>query len=136
MIQAIVGKKPLTARVCGQLPQTEESHDKGVPQVTTTIHSGSAASAGADDTPPAEEELRVCKDCIEVKPLTDFRRRFRGRDDRMYQCRQCHALAERLRLKHRREIQTGKRMQAIATAARNPRAMKRLLKLMESGVLA
>ena len=104
--------------------------------MSTAIQSASATSASQADIPATVEELRVCSDCCEVRLLTDFRRRFRGREDRMYQCRQCHASAEFQRRKHHREIRTGQRMKAIATAARNPKAMKRLLMLIDTGVIA
>lgn len=79
------------------------------------------------------EELRVCSDCAEIKPLTDFRRRHSGGDVRMYQCRQCHALAERCRLQKHRSIETGRRIQALATAMkrrnRSARQLETLLQL-------
>lgn len=102
----------------------------------TTIPTASATSAGEADTPATDEELRVCSDCCEVRLLTDFRRRFHGQEVRMHRCKHWHASAERKRREHHRAIRTGQRMQAIATAARNPRAMKRLLMLIDTGVIA
>lgn len=79
------------------------------------------------------EELRVCSDCAEVKPLTDFRRRHCGQEVRMHQCRQCHAMAERCRRQRHRSIDTGRRMQALATAMkrsnRSDRQLEALLQL-------
>ena len=34
---------------------------------------------------------KLCTDCLQEKPLTDFRRRYRGRDQRHNQCRECFA---------------------------------------------
>ena len=83
-----------------------------------------------------EPELRICTDCCEIKPLTDFRKRYRGRDDRMHQCQCCHARTEKSRRQRKKAIARGFRMQAIATAARRPRSMRQLLTLLEFGVHA
>jgi hypothetical protein len=83
-----------------------------------------------------DEDLRVCSDCAEIKPLTEFRRRYRDREDRMYQCRECHAAAERCRRKHHRSIRTGRRMQALATSARRTKDLNRLITLLKVGISA
>lgn len=79
------------------------------------------------------EDLRVCSDCAEIKPLTDSRRRHCGQEVRMHQCRQCHATAERCRRQRHRSIDTGRRMQALATAMkrrnRSGRQLEALLQL-------
>jgi hypothetical protein len=95
---------------------------KGIPTMTRTV---------------LPEELRVCSDCAKIKPLTLFRRRFRDREDRMYQCSQCHAAAERRRRKHHRSIRTGQRMQALATAMKTKsRSTQQLATLREVSIVA
>lgn len=45
-----------------------------------------------------------CEYCLVERPLDDFRRRHKGREDRVNQCRSCHNLRERLRrtaIRHR-----------------------------------
>ena len=83
-----------------------------------------------------EPELQICTDCCEIKPLTYFRKRYKGRADRMHQCQGCHARAEKSRRQRKSAIARGFRMQAIATAARRPRSMRQLLTLLEFGVHA
>jgi hypothetical protein len=40
---------------------------------------------------------RLCETCLRVFPLTEFRRRKRGEEHRMRQCRRCHNEMERWR---------------------------------------
>ena len=80
--------------------------------------------------------LRICSECCQVKLLTEYRRRYKNRDDRMHQCRACHAAAERRRILRRRVKNTAGRMQAIATAARRSRNMNRLMLMLELGMHA
>lgn len=83
------------------------------------------------------EDLRVCSDCAEIKPLTDFRRRHRSQEVRMYQCRQCHALAERFRRQRHKSIDTGRRMQALATAMkRSNRSARQLEALLQLSIVS
>lgn len=44
-------------------------------------------------TPP----VRLCETCFHTRPLTEFRRRKRGSEHRMRQCRWCHNEFERYR---------------------------------------
>lgn len=44
------------------------------------------------DTP-----ARLCESCFHTRPLTEFRRRKRGSEQRVRQCRQCHNEFERYR---------------------------------------
>jgi hypothetical protein len=41
--------------------------------------------------------IRLCEHCFTPKPLSEFRRRKRGSEHRMRQCRRCHNEAERYR---------------------------------------
>lgn len=40
---------------------------------------------------------RLCESCFHTRPLTEFRRRKRGSEQRVRQCRQCHNELERYR---------------------------------------
>lgn len=54
----------------------------------------------SDATPPH----RRCESCLVQRPLDQFRRRHRGRDQRVNQCRHCHNELERYRraaIRHR-----------------------------------
>lgn len=42
-------------------------------------------------------DVRLCESCFQVQPLVEFRRRRRGSDHRMRQCRRCHNEFERYR---------------------------------------
>lgn len=51
---------------------------------------------------PCQSEIdaaptRLCESCFHTQPLTEFRRRKRGSEHRMRQCRQCHNEFERYR---------------------------------------
>jgi len=49
--------------------------------------------------------IRRCEYCLLQHPLEQFRRRYRGEEARMWQCRQCHNLRERLRrVGHHRRV--------------------------------
>ena len=52
----------------------------------------------------ADRPRKRCESCLVEYPLEQFRRRYRGREDRVNQCRSCHNLRERLRraaIRHR-----------------------------------
>ena len=87
-------------------------------------------------TTTIEPEMRICSECCEVKPLTEYRRRFKDRDVRMHQCRACHLAAERYRLLRRKAKHTAGRMQAISTACRRSRNMNRLMLMLELSIHA
>jgi hypothetical protein len=70
--------------------------------------------------PPAE--TRLCCDCLEVKPSTEFRRRLRTGQARLGQCRACHNLAERLRRAQRRRAWRDQRVAAFVTQLKNARS--------------
>ncbi len=40
---------------------------------------------------------KLCEQCLRVKPIDQFRRRYRDREDRQSQCRVCHNRTETLR---------------------------------------
>jgi hypothetical protein len=42
-------------------------------------------------------DVRLCESCFQVQPLSEFRRRRRGSNHRMRQCRRCHNEFERYR---------------------------------------
>ncbi|MGI9447744.1 MAG: hypothetical protein ACR2NI_08840 [Pirellulales bacterium] len=44
----------------------------------------------------------ICRDCGLKKELNEFRRRKKGSEARVHQCRKCHALEERLRSQTKR----------------------------------
>ncbi len=50
-------------------------------------------------SPPQQhsDPLRLCESCFLVQPLAEFRRRKRGGDQRVRQCRRCHNEFERYR---------------------------------------
>lgn len=63
-----------------------------------------------------EEAVRVCSGCAQIKPDTQFRRRYRDRPDRMNQCNSCHSARERARLARRRQQRRGVEIQKFASA--------------------
>lgn len=85
-------------------------------------------------TTTIEPETRICSECCAVKPLTEYRRRHKGRDVRMHQCRVCHLAAERCRRLRRKAKHDSGRMQAISTAFRRSRNMNRIMLMLELGI--
>ena len=69
---------------------------------------------------PAAE--KVCSDCLEVRPSSEFRRRFRTGQARLGQCRACHNVAERLRRAQRRRAWRDQRVAAFVTQLKNARS--------------
>ena len=63
-----------------------------------------------------DEEIRICSECAELKPLTSFRRRYRGRPQRMGVCNSCHAARERIRRNRNRHQLDQLAIQKFATA--------------------
>lgn len=39
---------------------------------------------------PVDQPTKLCSTCGQRRPIDDFRRRYRGRDDRQGECRDCH----------------------------------------------
>ena len=58
-----------------------------------------------------EAPSRVCRECLQSKPETDFRRHRAGSTVRETQCRQCHSDAE----KSRRQARRGRALDRFAT---------------------
>ena len=87
------------------------------------------------DTPQSPDDL-LCTCCLEFKPPTEFRRRAKGQEQRVSQCRKCHN-AEEL---HRRRIKRAQgqdlQMQKLASAIRQGRDTKRLQGLLAAGIAA
>lgn len=73
----------------------------------------------------SDEAVRVCLNCAEIKPDTDFRRRYRDRPDRLNTCNSCHAAHQRERRARRRQQQQGMEIQKFATAYCSTRDQKR-----------
>jgi hypothetical protein len=64
-------------------------------------------ATGPESVPPNPSKVAIskrCESCLEEHPLRQFRRRYRGEDQRANHCRLCHNLRERLRragIRHR-----------------------------------
>ena len=52
--------------------------------------------------PTVYHGYKLCEQCVHFKPIDQFRRRHRDRDDRQGQCRECHNQSEKLRLAKKR----------------------------------
>jgi hypothetical protein len=82
-----------------------------------------------------EEDIRICSECGELKPLTSFRRRYRDQRHRMGVCNFCHAARERLR-RHRKRQQDQLGIQKFATAYCSTRDHGRRRLIAELGIKA
>ncbi len=72
---------------------------------------------------PAEiSGLRLCEHCLVPKPLAEFRLRHRAGQIRMWQCRECHNTAERIRRAARRDRLNRRQMAKMLTAVKNQRS--------------
>lgn len=72
-----------------------------------------------------DDSVRICSTCAEVKSLTDFRRRFRGRQERAHRCNKCHSVHERERQARHRRKRRGMEIQKFATRFVSTRDQKR-----------
>ena len=63
-----------------------------------------------------DDAVRICSACAEIKALTDFRRRYRGRPERMHTCNSCHSIHERERQARHRRKRQGMEIQKFCTA--------------------
>ena len=54
------------------------------------------------ESPTTNTSNRICKNCQQTYPITEFRRRTQSDSRRMYQCRLCHNQAEQLRRQRKR----------------------------------
>ena len=87
-------------------------------------------------TPQEEPNQRLCINCLELKPPTEFRRRGKNNDQRVSQCRQCHNTAELQRRHRKRSANRDRQMQKLATSIRQCRNAKRLQTLLHTGIMA
>lgn len=78
---------------------------------------------------------RLCEACFQIWPLEDFRRRKRGSDKRMRQCRRCHNEVERLRRAAARS-RLGKRRMAQDLAKVRNAASENRVKLVCAAMVA
>ena len=67
-----------------------------------------------------------CSICFEIKPQSEFRRRYRDRPDRVRQCRECHNDSERLRRGLKRERLNKKELAKTLTALKNEQADRKV----------
>lgn len=84
----------------------------------------------------SEPETVLCINCCELRPITDFRLRERGKEARVTQCRKCHADYERRRMQRKRAKAQGRQMQALATAIRSGGTAQRLETLLKISAAA
>ena len=74
-------------------------------------------------------ETKICSECLQCRPLTQFRRVRKGQDTRRTDCNQCHRKNEETRkLRHRRKHQ-GMQIQKASAAicqTRDPRRVARI----------
>lgn len=70
----------------------------GLSRLTLPVVGDSRALADVGAlAPEADGSTRLCESCLRVRSLTEFRRRKRGLEHRMRQCRRCHNELERYR---------------------------------------
>ena len=67
-----------------------------------------------------------CSICFEIKPQSEFRRRYRDRPDRVRQCRRCHNDSERLRRGLKRERLNKKELSKTLTALKNEQSDRKV----------
>ena len=57
-----------------------------------------------------------CRCCLALRPKEDFRRRYRGREERMTECRLCHNKSEQMRQHFKRGLLTKRQYQKYLTS--------------------
>lgn len=72
---------------------------------------------------------RICEGCLEPKPVTDFRLRYRGGATRMARCRDCHNRAERERRQRNNRLDNDRRMSRGLAQIQGERSNKRVVVL-------
>jgi hypothetical protein len=72
---------------------------------------------------------KVCRCCRVPKPIGEFRRRARGGEGRLNQCRTCHREAERCRRAVKRAKRDGKAIDGFAAAVKRARGVEDVLRL-------
>jgi hypothetical protein len=82
----------------------------------------------------SEFQSQICTECCIVKPIAEFRRRRRGSDIRMHQCRQCHADAERTRTRRKRSIQTHRQTSSLIAVARRAKSLRQIEAVIEAAI--
>jgi hypothetical protein len=80
------------------------------------------------------EKLRVCEQCSEIRSLTDFRRRYLDRPDRMKNCNRCHAERERERRRRRREKCEEMQIQRFVSGICNVQDLERRRLIVDSAI--
>ena len=68
---------------------------------------------------PVIADSKLCEYCLTVKPITEFRRRYRDGTERMNECRTCHNESERMRRAHRRTSRDNDAIKQFVTRLKN-----------------
>ena len=77
---------------------------------------------------------KLCEQCLHVKPIDQFRRRHRDRDDRQGQCRECHNQSEKLRLAKKRSKKNHALISKFVTDLKNETDDRRVAMLCQTMV--
>jgi len=72
------------------------------------------------------DDTRLCRDCLRVKPITEFRRRYRGESTRLHRCRSCHNESERIRRVERRVERNNDTIAKFVTRLKNAQTPKQV----------
>ena len=72
------------------------------------------------------DTARLCESCLEVRPLGEFRRRKRGDECRVRECRRCHNERERRRRAAARAGQNRRRMASDLARVRDAASNERV----------
>lgn len=86
-------------------------------------------ATGPESVPPTlgqESPARHCEHCLAERPLHQFRRRYRGREQRVNQCRLCHNELERYRRAAIRHRVSRREMAKAMTQLKNSTAAARV----------
>jgi hypothetical protein len=71
-------------------------------------------------------ESKLCRSCWTSKPIAEFRRRSRGAEARLSQCRSCHREAERCRRVQSRAKRDGRQVEQFAASAGRARNLSKV----------
>jgi len=66
--------------------------------------------------------MKICEQCLEWKPDTEFRRRFKGESTRLNQCRTCHNETEQVRRARGRREQRDQHIAKFVTKLKNAKS--------------
>jgi len=72
------------------------------------------------------DDTRLCRDCLRVKPISEFRRRYRGESTRLHRCRSCHNESERIRRVERRVERNNDTIAKFVTQLKNAQTPKQV----------